>query len=119
MITDWSGICYEYAFTTKKPVIFINTPMKIMNPNYKDINIEPYSIWSRDVIGKCIEVDNISKELNKNIDYLLKNKDKYTKKIDDLYHDSIYNIGNSGEVGAKYLVEIIKSKIDERRKNEK
>lgn len=119
LITDWSGICYEYAFTTKKPVIFINTPMKIMNPNYKDINIEPYSIWSRDVIGKCIEVDNIGKELNKNIDYLLKNKDKYTKKIDDLYHDSIYNIGNSGEVGAKYLVEIIKSKIDERRKNEK
>ncbi len=32
LITDWSGIAYEYAFTTLKPVLFINTPMKIMNP---------------------------------------------------------------------------------------
>ena len=32
MITDWSGIAYEYAYTTCKPVLFIDTPMKIMNP---------------------------------------------------------------------------------------
>ena len=29
LITDWSSIGYEYAYTTKKPVIFINTPMKM------------------------------------------------------------------------------------------
>ena len=37
MITDWSGIAYEYAYTTCKPVLFIDTPMKIMNPEYKKI----------------------------------------------------------------------------------
>ena len=41
MITDWSGITYEYAYTTKKPVLFINTPMKIMNPIYDKINDNP------------------------------------------------------------------------------
>ena len=27
MITDWSGIAYEYAYTTCKPVLFIDTPL--------------------------------------------------------------------------------------------
>lgn len=29
LITDWSDISWEFAFTTKKPVLFINTPMKL------------------------------------------------------------------------------------------
>lgn len=28
LITDWSNISFEYAFTTKRPVLFINTPIK-------------------------------------------------------------------------------------------
>ena len=51
MITDWSGIAYEYAYTTCKPVLFIDTPMKIMNPEYKKIGIEPLNIWMRYEIG--------------------------------------------------------------------
>ena len=39
MITDWSGIAYEYAYTTCKPVLFIDTPMKIMNPEYKRLEL--------------------------------------------------------------------------------
>ena len=27
------------SFTTKKPVLFVNTPMKIMNPEYEKIDI--------------------------------------------------------------------------------
>ena len=32
LVTDWSGIAYEYAFTTNKPVLFVDTPMEVMNP---------------------------------------------------------------------------------------
>lgn len=39
IITDWSGIAYEYAFTTLRPVLYINTPMKIMNPNMRKLGL--------------------------------------------------------------------------------
>lgn len=26
LVTDWSGIAYEYAFATNKPVLFVDTP---------------------------------------------------------------------------------------------
>ena len=115
LITDWSGIAYEYAFTTKKPVLFINTPMKIMNPHYKDIKIKPYTIWSREIIGKSIETNKI-KDVNKIIKELINNK-KYAKNITNLLHDSIYNIGHSGEVGAKFIIECIQERIQERSNN--
>lgn len=117
LITDWSGIAYEYAYTTKKPVLFVNTPMKIMNPNYKDIDVEPFNIWTRDIIGKQIEVDNL-KNIDKTVETLLKNKDKYKKNISKLLEDSIYNLGKSDEVGANYIIDLVKKKIEERRKND-
>ena len=119
LITDWSSIGYEYAYTTKKPVIFIDTPMKIMNPNYKDIDVEPINIWSRDIIGKSLRTDQLN-DINKVITDFLNNGDKYEKKINEMLHDSIYNLGNSAEKGANYIIECIQEQIKERKiKNEK
>ena len=119
LITDWSSIGYEYAYTTKKPVIFIDTPMKIMNPNYKDIDVEPINIWSRNIIGKSIKVEEIDK-INDVIQYLLKNSNKYEKDITKLLNDSIYNLGSSNEKGAEFVIECIQKQIKERKeKNEK
>ena len=119
LITDWSGICYEYAFTTKKPVLFIDTPMKVMNPNYKEIDVEPYNVWTRNVMGISINPNKLDKILD-NVQYLLDNKNEYSKDIEKLFKDTIYNIGCSSEKGAKYIIECIQEKIKERkRSNEK
>ena len=119
LITDWSSIGYEYAYTTKKPVIFIDTPMKIMNPNYKDIDVEPINIWSRNIIGKSLRTDQLN-DINKVIKDFLNNGDKYEKKINEMLHDSIYNLGNSAEKGANYIIECIQEQIKETEiKNEK
>lgn len=119
LITDWSSIGYEYAYTTKKPVIFIDTPMKIMNPNYKDIDVEPINIWSRNIIGKSLRTDQLN-DINKVIKDFFNNGDKYEKKINEMLHDSIYNLGNSAEKGANYIIECIQEQIKEREiKNEK
>ena len=113
MITDWSGIAYEYAFTTKRPVLFINTPMKIMNEDYKKINVEPFNIWCRNEIGQELEIKDI-KKIDKVVSEMLKSSSKYNKKIEKVLNDSVYNIGNSSEIGAKYIIETIQKKIKER-----
>ena len=115
LITDWSAIAYEYSFTTKRPVLFIDTPMKIMNPEYQKIDIEPFNIWVRNEIGEVVSVDNC-KDINKVVSKMLEEGKKYEEKINKLVNDSVYNIGKSGEVGADYIINTIQEKINKRKK---
>ena len=117
LISDWSGVAFEYSFTTKKPVIFIDTPMKIMNPEYKNLDIEPFNIWIRKEMGKVIAVDDLDK-INIAIEDLIKNYKKYQTKITNLTNTYVYNIGTSREVGDKYIISSIKNKIKERKEKE-
>ena len=119
LISDWSGIAYEYAYTTKKPVLFVDTPMKIMNPNYDKINNNPINVWSRNVIGESIKLSDIRKS-NQLVEKMLSNNKKYHDKINDLVEKSVYNIGSSSEEGAKYIISSLQKKIKEKEeKNEK
>lgn len=117
LITDWSSIGYEYAFTTEKPVISIDTPIKVMNPEYKKIKVEPFNIWAREQIGEVIKVKDV-KNINSVVKKMLKDPKKYQKKISALKKDSVYNIGNSAKVGAEYIIDCVQIKVKERKKNE-
>jgi YidC/Oxa1 family membrane protein insertase len=54
MITDWSGASIEYAFTLERPVLFIDVPKKIHNPDYEKLPEIPLEISIRDKIGEII-----------------------------------------------------------------
>ena len=110
MITDWSGIAYEYAYTTCKPVLFIDTPMKIMNPEYKKIDIEPLNIWMRYEIGRVLKLDEIDKTAD-TVEQMLNSSEEYKTKIDDFVNEYVYNLGNSAEVGGKYIISEIQKAI--------
>lgn len=56
-----SDICFEYAYTTKRPVIFIDTPMKVINPEYQLIDTIPIKIMLRNEIGRSIGMDEAGK----------------------------------------------------------
>ena len=85
-----------------------------MNPNYKEIDVEPYTIWSREIIGKSIKPSEIDNVLDKT-EYLLNSQDKYSKDIEKLFKDTIYNIGSSSEKGAKCIIDCVQEKIKERK----
>ena len=115
LITDWSSIGLEYAFTTEKPVISIDTPMKVMNPDYKKIKVEPINIWIREKIGEVVKVKDVD-HLDKVVDKLLKNSAKYKAQIAAQRDNSVYNLGKSAEVGAEYIIKCVQDKIKERKK---
>lgn len=106
MITDWSTIAHEYSYATLKPVIFINTPMKVMNPEYKKIPIEPLDITLRNKIGVSIDVDKLN-EIGEVIENLITQQDYYKEKISEIVSKYVFNFGRSGEVGAKYILQSI------------
>ena len=64
LITDWSNISMEVAFSTLKPVLYINTPMKVFNPEYKKIDIVPIDIWIRAEMGGQLELDEVDRTLH-------------------------------------------------------
>ena len=112
LITDWSDVGTEFIFTTLKPVIYVDTPMKVMNPEWKRIKEVPLNIWIREEAGKVLKLDEISKA-NEYVEYLLEHKDDYYEKLKKLRDDNVYNIGNSGAVGARYIIDSIFNKIGE------
>ena len=114
MVTDWSGIAYEYAYTTEKPVLFINTPMKVMNPEYEKIDVIPLNIALREKIGMSLDLDQIDKVAEK-IDELLENQLSYQNMIHSFVTEYVYHLGNSAEVGAGYIINSIQEKIKNRR----
>ena len=116
MISDWSGIAYEYAYTTLKPVLFINTPMKIMNPEYEKIGVTPINIAIRGEIGAQLELDQLN-QISDVVEKLLAEKDIYHEKISQFVDRYVYNQGRSAEVGATYIISRLQE-IIERRKGE-
>lgn len=116
LITDWSSISQDYAFTTKKPVIFIDTPPKIMNPDYKLIDTEPINFWIRNEVGALVKLDELDK-LDSIVREMLSSREKYHDKIAALTERCVYNLGKSSEVGGKYIIEAIQQQIKKRKES--
>ena len=110
LITDWSDISWEFSFVTKRPVLFIDTPMKIMNPEYEKIKITPINISLRNVIGKSVSPDALD-SINSIIKEMLENKEKYKDTITSVREEHIYNIGKSKILCGKYIIKSLQNKI--------
>ncbi len=114
LITDWSGIAYEFSYATKKPSMFINTPMKVLNPNYTKIPLVPTEISWKDQVGISIDTDKLSTVAD-TVHELLSNPEKYAKQIDEALHRNIFNVGESGLAAAKYIY----NQLDKKQQNKK
>ena len=106
MISDWSGVALEFAFAFEKPVLYIDVPKKIRNPDFKDISQIPIEVSIREKIGKIIsplEIKHISTEIE-----MLKQKSSEIKKdIKNIREKEIFNIGNSEKKSAEYIIELL------------
>jgi YidC/Oxa1 family membrane protein insertase len=105
MISDWSGISLEYAFTFERPVLFIDVPKKEMNPEAKKISLEPIEISIREKIGYVIDPNNLEKisDIIKKVD----DDNFISKQIKKIRSESVYNLGNSAQIGANYIEKLL------------
>ncbi|NLV59041.1 MAG: membrane protein insertase YidC [Clostridiales bacterium] len=109
VITDWSGTAYEFAFITKKPVLFINTPPKINNPDYELLTVKPLEISLRSQIGQSLEPDDLSLA-TETVAYLLEHSEEYREKIETIFTQTIANFGHSGQASGQYIASAIAKK---------
>ena len=107
LVTDWSCIAEEYSFVTKRPSLYIDTPMKVVNPEYKELNITPLTVVVRDKIGEHISPDDIG-DSGDIIDRLL-TKD-YADQINAFGDEILYNIGTCVDVEGNYILDSLINK---------
>ncbi|NLB90620.1 MAG: membrane protein insertase YidC [Clostridiales bacterium] len=109
VITDWSSIAQEFSYATKKPSLFINTPMKVMNPNYQAIPLVPLDISLREEIGFSIDPEDLG-SIHEKVETLRLSADAYREKITSLVTDNIYHIGASAKAATAYLLSSLEEK---------
>ena len=108
MISDLSGAAIEYAFAFEKPILYVVTPEKIVQEN--EIDLIPLEEKIRSEIGEIVSLSQLSLIPSK-INQLLLSQNKFKEKIQKIREETVFNIGNSGEQGAKYLLELKKSLV--------
>ena len=106
MISDLSGAAIEYSFTFEKPILYIVTPEKIVQE--KQIDLVSLEEKIRPQIGEVITLSQLSL-LPSKINQFLLSQNKFKEKIKKIREETVFNIGNSADQGAKYLLELKKS----------
>ncbi|MDR1798196.1 MAG: membrane protein insertase YidC [Clostridiales Family XIII bacterium] len=103
VITDWSSIAQDFSYATKRPTLFINTPMKVINPAWERIPCVPLGISLRNQLGVSIDTDKLE-TLPDAVADLLSRSGEYKDRIAQILDYYIFDIGRGGEGGGAYIV---------------
>ena len=100
MLSDWSGAAFEYALGLGKPVLFIDIPKKVLNPDYDKLGLEPVEQRFRNRLGAILAPTAIA-DLPLKLDELIASKTD--SDLDFVRDELIFNVGESAKVGAREL----------------
>lgn len=112
LITDWSSVFCEFSFSTLRPSVFINTPMKVGNPDWHDLGIEPTDISLRNKVGRSFDPADLS-GLGDAVAEMIAHPNAWSEKVSAVRDEMIFNLGHAAEVAGEYLLERVLIKQDE------
>ena len=108
LICDWSGTAIEYAFGLEKPIIFIDIPPRVRNPNWREIQSEPLEMSIREKVGRVICPSKLD-ELPSSISQLLNEDQISSSLIKSLREEFIYNLSRSEIIGREEIKRLLKT----------
>ena len=108
LITDRSGIAFEFAFGTGRPVVFIDTALKEMNKEWRKLGIEPVENSIRNKIGVSILPDEVNKVLSRISE--MESDSGFAERIKNLHAEMFYH---SYEEGPAFISSLLSSPADQ------
>lgn len=114
LITDWSSIPCEFCFASKKPAVFVDTPMKVSNPDWEELGIEPTDISLRNQIGRSVAMEDAG-AINDVVAHMLATQDEWKEAITEVLDGFVFNRGHGGEAAGEYLLGRMLAKQEERK----
>ena len=113
LVTDWSSISCDFSFSTLKPTIFIDTPMKVSNPDWESLGLPPTDITLRNQIGRSLGLDEVDRFADE-VASMLAEREGWRERIREVRAGFVFNLGRSAEVAGEFLLETVLAKQAER-----
>ncbi len=107
MISDLSGVIFDYAFIYEKPVITLDFPLETAGFEQEDLNGTIWELDMREKLGAVVSGDNLSL-IPDRVRKVLSDR-KSVEKLRDIRSASLFNYGSVGKIAADQLIEIEKS----------
>jgi len=114
LISDWSAMAIEYALGLEKPVLFVDLPRRIRNPDWQALGIEPQEASFRELAGDIVSPEQLA-EAPEKIARLLENQQDFRQTMEKLRSQMVFNIGSSIELGAREIARLADEKALERK----
>ena len=118
LICDWSAMAIEYALGLEKPVLFVDLPRRVRNPDWHALGIEPQEASFRKLAGDIVSPQHLD-ETPDRIARLLEDQNSFRQKMAKLRPQMVFNIGKSIEMGAREIMRLADEKAFERRARER
>jgi YidC/Oxa1 family membrane protein insertase len=109
LITDWSGSAFEYAFGTERPVLFVDTPPKVRNPQWEAYQLPPVEVSLREQLGRVLSPEQAPGEGPRLVREMMEHSQAYRQNLIALRNQEIFNFGRSAEVGTRLLLDFFRS----------
>jgi len=105
LISDWSAMAMEYAFGLEKPVLFIDVPRRVRNPNWRELGIEPIEAALRPQLGSVLSPD-LLEQAPAAIAGLLDNAGAFAARMSVLREKWVFRLGHSIADGAAEIARL-------------
>jgi len=106
MISDWSGAAFEYALGTLRPVLFVDTPPKIFNPEWQLLGLPAFESYMRSEVGAVIAAEAVG-TIGRSVTAQLEERDSHQDRLAELRGRNVYNPGHSADAGAALIGELV------------
>ncbi len=105
MISDWSGAAFDFAYGLERPVLFMDIPRKINNPDYEELGLAPLEEMVRGEIGRIMP-PAATGDMVAAAGQMIAETDLYAAAIRQSRARNVFNIGESGKRGAEHILEL-------------
>ncbi len=118
LICDWSAMAIEYALGLCKPVLFIDLPRRVRNPDWEALGIEPQEAAFREQAGEIVSPSRLEVVPAK-IARLLESREVIKQRMLEMRPDMVFNIGSSIERGAREIARLADQAAAQRQRRER
>lgn len=105
LVSDWSAMALEYSLGLEKPVLFVDVPRRIRNPDWQEWGIEPMEASIRNQVGEIVAPHELNLAPEK-IRNLLSRRSEFISQMRQLREQLVFRLGSSVADGADELARI-------------
>jgi YidC/Oxa1 family membrane protein insertase len=105
LVCDWSAMALEYGLGLEKPVLFIDVPRRVRNPNWRKLEIEPIENTMREHLGEVLSPERLA-DAPAAIERLLSEPQRFQQQMRQLRETIVFRLGHSIPDGAAEIARL-------------